>query len=287
VTITFNAANKKSEKVMVAAPEGNTPLTEKLVGSGHFSYVLAHLPEGFEFALFARLQSSLPLLLDREDLQNLTTKTTPEGIRAGLSKAFALLNSPIGIALKKQVQIDPLEFVPLVLEKLSHLRSEFSMRIVEGFFMSRDGRSCLLVAESRDSLTDSQTALTIQKFLDDTYPEVLTAGVKARIIGSLPHTLANSRSIQRDLRWLLPTATILLLILLCISLRDIRAFWVFVVPFFAAPPAIGLTRLVYGDLTGLAFCFSAFFPGRNRYIDPSSPPAVCGRRVEGYYPGLS
>lgn len=46
--------------------------------------------KGYEFALFARLQASLPMLLDREDLQNLTTKTTPEGIRAELAKTFAL-----------------------------------------------------------------------------------------------------------------------------------------------------------------------------------------------------
>jgi predicted exporter len=99
-----------------------------------------------------------------------------------------MLNSPTGIALKKQVQLDPLGLTTLALEKLNHLRSEHSMRIEDGFFMSRDGRSCLLVAESRDSLTNSQTALTVQKLLHAAYAESLAAGVQARIIGSLPHT---------------------------------------------------------------------------------------------------
>ncbi|MBU1567273.1 MAG: hypothetical protein KJ630_16825, partial [Proteobacteria bacterium] len=78
---------------------------------------------------------------------------------------------------------------------------------------------------------------------------------------SLPHTLANSQSIKQDLRMLLPVASVLLLILLCFTLRDIRAFAVFIVPFLAAPPAIGLTCLVYGDLTGIALGFGIVLLG--------------------------
>ncbi len=236
-------------------------LGERLTKSGHFSYVLAHLPAGYEFALFARLHASLPMLLDDKDLQKIAGKTSPEGMRTGLEKSFALLNSPTGIALKKQVQIDPLGLVTLGLDKLNYLRSEHSMRIDDGYFMSRDGRSCLLVAESRDSLTNSQTALTVQAFLDAAYPETLAPGVQARVIGSLPHTLANSQSIQNDLRQLLPAATILLFLLLAITLRDIRALVVFSVPYLAAPPAIAVARLVYGDLSSMALGFGIVLLG--------------------------
>ncbi|MFH0785681.1 MAG: MMPL family transporter [Pseudomonadota bacterium] len=261
ITLSLPGEGEISAAAKTALQQSAAKLGDKMTASGHFSYVLARLPKGYEFALFARLQASLPMLLNPLDLQTLAAKTSPEGIRAGLAKSFALLNSPTGIALKKQVQLDPLGFVPLVLEKLNHLRSEHSMRIDEGFFMSRDGRSCLLVAESRDSLTNSQTALTIQKLLDDAYPEVLATGVEARVIGSLPHTLANSQSIKRDLQLLLPVATILLLLLLSFSMRDIRALVVFSVPYLAAPPAIGITRLVYGDLSGMALGFGIVLLG--------------------------
>lgn len=261
ITLSVSGQLTDEQTVKKALQQSAAKLGEKMADSGHFSYVLARLPQGYEFALFARLQASLPLLLNQEDLHRFAAKTTPEGIREGLAKSFALLNSPTGIALKKQVQLDPLGLVPLVLEKLNHLRSEHTMRIEEGFFMSRDGRSCLLVAESRDSLTNSQTALIIQKLLDDAYPEVLAAGVKARVIGSLPHTLANSQSIQHDLQVLLPAATILLFLLLAFTLRDIRAILVFSVPYLAAPPAIAITRLVYGDLSSMALGFGIVLLG--------------------------
>lgn len=261
ITLSVSGEVVDDQTAKKALQQSAIKLDEKMAGSGHFSYVLARLPEGYEFALFARLQGSLPLLLDRKDLQSLAAKTSPEGIREGLAKSFALLNSPTGIALKKQVQLDPLGLVPLVLDKLNHLRSEHSMRLDEGFFMSRDGRSCMLVAESRDSLTNSQTALTVQKLLNDAYPDALAAGVTARVIGSLPHTLANSQSIKSDLQLLLPAATILLFILLAVTLRDIRALVVFSVPYLAAPPAIAITCLVYGDLSSMALGFGIVLLG--------------------------
>jgi len=244
-----------------ALQQSAAKLGDKLVASGNFSYVLSRLPEGYESALFSKLQASLPLLVDQGDKEDLIALTSPEGIKAGLEKGFALLNSPTGIALKRQVQLDPLGFVPLVLRKLNHLRSEFSMRIEDGFFMSRDGRSCLLVAESLDSLTDSHRAQVMQRFLDDAYLSALEPGVEARVIGSLPHTLANSTTIQRDLQLLLPAATVLLFFLLFCTLRDVRAIVVFGVPFLASAPAIGLTGLVYGSVSGISLAFGIVLLG--------------------------
>ena len=244
-----------------ALQESAKKLGELLAGSGHFSYVLSHLPEGYEFALFSSLQPSLPLLLDDKDLAALATMTSPEPLKAGLQKSFALLNSPAGIAMKKQVQSDPLGLISLALQKLNLLRTEFSMHIDEGFFMSKDNKSCLLVAESREPLTDSEQAGIIETFLDDAYQQALSNGIEGRVIGSLPHTLANSRSIKQDLRLLLPVATMLLLLLLGLTLRDIRALVVVSVPYMAAPLAIGVTSLIHGKLSGLALGFGIVLLG--------------------------
>ncbi|MGB3223345.1 MAG: hypothetical protein WBB23_11140 [Desulforhopalus sp.] len=236
-------------------------LGKQLEESKQFSFVLARLPKGYEIGLFTTLLPTLPLLFDSKDLYALETKTSIEGITAGLQKSFALLNSPAGIALKKHVQLDPLGLVPQVSEKLNYLRSEFSMTIDDGFFMSRDGRSCMIVAESIHSLTDPNSAFTVQKAVDDAYVSSLGGGIEARIIGSLPHTLANNKIIRRDLRLLLPAATILLALLLGFCLRNIRALVVLGIPFMAAPAAIGLTGFVYGDLSALALGFGIVLLG--------------------------
>lgn len=231
-----------------------------MADSGHFSYVLARLPAGYENALFASMQRSLPALLDHEGRSRLLEKTTPAGIAAGVNQAFSLLNGPGSMAMKRQVQHDPLGFSSLILNKLNHLRADFAVRLDDGFFISRDGRSCLVAAESRQSLTNLNNALELQSFFQNAQSR-LAPGIEMRLIGSLPHTLANSATIKHDLRVLLPIASVLLLGLLLFSLRSPRALVVFIVPFLAAPPAIALTRVVHGELTGLALGFGIVLLG--------------------------
>jgi predicted exporter len=218
------------------------------------------LPAGYENALFVSVKRALPALLDHEGRSRLLEKTTPAGIAAGVNQAFSLLNGPGSMAMKRQVQHDPLGFSSLILSKLSHLRADFALRLDDGFFISRDGRSCLVAAESRQSLTNLNNALELQSFFRNAQSR-LPPGIEMRLIGSLPHTLANSATIKHDLRVLLPIASVLLLGLLLFSLRSPRALAVFIVPFLAAPPAIGLTRLVHGELTGLALGFGIVLLG--------------------------
>ncbi len=262
ITVSINEESGKHVSVSKKSLQESTKkLGDLLTESGHFSYVLSHLPQGYEFSLFAGLQPSLPLLLDEGDLATLATMITPAGIQAGLQKSFALLNSPAGIAMKKQVQVDPLGLITLALQKLNLMRSEFSVRIDEGFFMSKDGKSCLLVAESLDSLTNSERAAAIEKIVDDAYRQALPPGIEASVIGSLPHTLANSRSVANDLRVLLPLASVLLVLLFGVALRNIRFLVVVSVPYLAAPPAIALTSLFYDKLSGLALGFGIVLLG--------------------------
>lgn len=226
-----------------------------------FSHVVSQLPQGFELELFKSVNPHLPVLLDQKDLASLEALTTPAGTHDALLDDFALLNSPAGFAAKKQVQQDPLGIIRLVLGKLKHLRSEYSMRIIDGFLMSSDGTSCLVMAESSLRLTDGNNAERVQGVLDRAYAESLASGVQARVIGSLPHTLANSRSIQHDLRTLLPIASILLLVLLGVTLRDIRALVVLSVPFMAAPLAMSATNFIFGKVSALALGFGIVLIG--------------------------
>ncbi|MEN8140720.1 MAG: MMPL family transporter [Thermodesulfobacteriota bacterium] len=226
-----------------------------------FSHVMARLPQGFELELFRTMQPFLPVLLDHNDLAALEAATTPSGLQAAMAKNFALLNSPAGFIAKGQVQQDPLGMIRLVLEKLKSLRAEYDMRLTDGFLMSSDGRSCLVMAESKLPLTDAHNAQNTQTILDAAYDKSLAPGVEPFVIGSLPHTLANSRSIQHDLRLLLPLASILLLTLLGLSLRDVRAVAVLSVPFMAAPLAIWATDLAFGKISALALGFGIVLLG--------------------------
>lgn len=233
----------------------------QLEKSEHFSFVLYHMAKGYESSFMKTLVQSLPLLLDNSDYKTLEEKITKAGITSGLDQTFALLNSPAGIGMKRHIQKDPLGFSLLGLEKMNYLRSEFSMAIEDGFFMSKDKRSCLLIAEATESLTDSNGAAIIRDFLEEAYGKSLSENIDATIIGSLPHTLANATTIQHDLRVLLPVATLLLVLLLALTLRSVKGFLVFAIPLMAAPPAIGLASLIHGELSRLALGFGIVLLG--------------------------
>jgi len=89
----------------------------------------------------------------------------------------------------------------------------------------------------------------------------LVHGVSARIIGALPHTLANARTVQKDLRKLLPLATLTLFIFFFLIFRDPRALLVVGIPFMAAPVAIAVLRLFYDRVSAIALGFGIVLLG--------------------------
>jgi uncharacterized protein len=248
-------------EALAALKEGTTRAGEAMAAADLFAEVIYRFPADFEWTLFQELEPHLPALLSREDLAGLASMLTDNGLEQLLQDGFALLNSPAGLIVKRQVQRDPLGLMPIVLQKLSHLKNDFAGTVADGFFISGDNRSTLLLAESTKPLTDSKSAREVQQLLRTVMVDSLPAGVEWRVIGSLPHTLANADSIQRDLRLLLPLATMLLLTLLLVTLKDFRALLVLGIPFLAAPAAIAAMGMLYGRVSALALGFGIVLIG--------------------------
>ncbi len=232
-----------------------------LEDSPYFSQVVYQLPKGFEFIIAELLFPALPNLFGSGDLAWLAPRLTDEGVRQIMAANFALLNSPAGLAVKKQLIRDPLGLLPHFLKRLQELRGELAVSMQDGLFMSRDGKHCLLWAESVQSLTDSKQAARVDSFVQQVLAEELAPGIKARIIGPLPHTLANARTVQKDLKRLLPLALISLLILLILTLKKLRAVFVVAIPFLAAPVALAVVGKVFGSISIMALGFGIVLLG--------------------------
>jgi predicted exporter len=232
-----------------------------LVEDPVFMEVLYQLPSGYEWKLLDQLWTHLPALLTEEDLRRIQLQLTTDGLNQALTEDFALLNSPAGLPLKEQISRDPLGLSRLLIKRLSSLRGEFTAQIRDGFFFSKDGRSCLIWAESALPLTDSRAAEQVQNEVQKALEQGLVHGVSARIIGALPHTLANARTVQRDLRKLLPLATLTLFIFFFLIFQDPRALLVVGIPFMAAPVAIAVLRLFYDRVSAIALGFGIVLLG--------------------------
>jgi hypothetical protein len=236
-------------------------LGEKLVASALFSEVFYRLPPGYEFQLAVDLKRSLPVLADGGDLRRFAELTAPARLREKIREDYLALNSLAGLALRQSIQQDPLGFTGVMLEKLTALRGGMRLVLRDGYFVSSDGRHCLLWAESNIPLTSSNNAALLKRQITAALAASLTDGVTARIIGPLPHTLANADTIRADLGKLLPLAVIALVFFLVVFLRDWRALLLVVIPFLAAPPAIALLAAVYGKVSAMALGFGIVLLG--------------------------
>lgn len=264
VVITLSADLRQFENKQAAQNALTTSaeaLGKELESSESFSEVLARLPSGYEQGMFQGFAPYLPLLLDDDDLSVLQQRISPEGLQKQFRELFATLNSPQGLGLKQFLQYDPLGIMGLFLEKLEHLRGESTMQIKNGFFLSADGLHCLVQADSSASLVDSNIAFKVEKELETIYSKALSPGISPLVIGSLPHTVANAKTVQKDLRLLLPIASVLLILLLLTAIRSIRAAFIFSIPFLAAPLAIGITNWWFGEVSRLALGFGVVLLG--------------------------
>lgn len=223
--------------------------------------VVYRLPPGFERSLFTELWPLLPVIADQDDYKIFQDAVSEDGVRIRLKRDFQLLNSPAGIGLKNRIVNDPLGLSFLIFDKLKSLQGEFAVTIRDGIFVSEDQKSCLIWADSSKPLTDSQHALMVQAVLDKALADGLRQGITAEVIGTLPHTLANIRTVKRDLSLLLPLATISLVCFLIFSFKSLRGILVVGIPFLAALPAIAILNLVYGKVSGLALGFGIVLTG--------------------------
>ncbi|RKX58801.1 MAG: hypothetical protein DRP37_07500 [Thermodesulfobacteriota bacterium] len=248
--------NEVEQALKTSAGQVGSALAENSV----FREVLYQLPSGYEWKLLDQLWTHLPALLTEEDLDRIQSQLTADGLNQALAEDFALLNSPAGFPLKEQIRGDPLGLSRLLIKRLSSLRGEFTAQIRDGFFFSQDGRSCLIWAESALPLTDSKAAEQVQSEVQKAL-KGLVHGVSARIIGALPHTLANARTVQKDLRKLLPLATLTLFVFFFLIFRNPRALLVVGIPFMAAPAAIAVLRLFYDRVSAIALGFGIVLLG--------------------------
>ncbi|OGR03134.1 MAG: hypothetical protein A2511_04580, partial [Deltaproteobacteria bacterium RIFOXYD12_FULL_50_9] len=168
---------------------------------------------------------------------------------------------PVGMGMKEQIQADPLGFSLVALKRIEGLKGELAVQVRDGFFMSADGLHCLIWAESKLSLTDSSSAEKVDTFVRAALAKGLAPGIKADIIGSLPHTLANSRTIRHDLDLLMPLAFIVFFVLFIVMLKDWRGVLVIAVPFLAGAPAVALYSLFYTKISAMALGFGIALVG--------------------------
>ncbi|PLY02788.1 MAG: hypothetical protein C0623_03245 [Desulfuromonas sp.] len=206
------------------------------------------------------LGNALPFLLEADDLEQIEQQLTPEKIDRQLATRFAELLQPQGIALKESIRHDPLGLQQLAFAKLGYLNPLPGVRIEQGQFVSADGRSSLLLADTPALITD---AVAGRKLVDAFAGarRVLPVGITADLLSGHPYTLANAEAIQKDMQRVLVVSGVGILLLFTLFLRRLHAVAVFLLPLFCIAAALVITSLWFGRVSGITIGFGAVLLG--------------------------
>lgn len=235
----------------------------------------------------ARLLPSLADARDRAALLDLDEYA----VRERLADSYTRLLSPEGWGMKELVRSDPLGLAPLALGKLQAVNLIPGARVVDGHFLSADGRHALLLADTPVAITDSAGA---QKLLDafDRARAGLPPGVRATLVSGHRYTLANASVIKQDLALVLSLSSLAILAIYIGFLRSRWAFFVFLLPASVLILASGAVTLLYpavfamtigfgGVLLGIAdeYAMHVYFAFRRGTDDPARTVGEVARPV--------
>ncbi|OEU73577.1 MAG: hypothetical protein BA869_12675 [Desulfuromonadales bacterium C00003107] len=176
------------------------------------------------------LQDAFPSILDAKDLEAMASDYDKGGVRQRLQENYEQLFAPEGWALKGLIRRDPLSIYQFGLKKLRYINMIPQMRLVDNHFVSAEGKSALLLAETPIPMTDSAGAETLLASFAEAVDKTLPDNISATLVAGHRYTLANAQAIQEDLWRILTGSMLALLALFFCFLRSPRAGFVFLLP---------------------------------------------------------
>ncbi|OHB32444.1 MAG: hypothetical protein A2X84_07950 [Desulfuromonadaceae bacterium GWC2_58_13] len=207
------------------------------------------------------LETNLPLLLGADDRQRIADELTPERVRGRLETDYQRMLSPEGWLLKGGIRRDPLELRNLGLDKLRFVNPIAKTRLHNGHFLSSDGRSALIIADSSVAITDSGGGARMLEQFRQAADGVLPKGIEASLVSGHAYTVANAEAIQRDLFVVLTASTLGLAVLFMLFLRSWRSLFVFLVPVSVVGLAAVAVSWCYPAVSGVTLGFGAVLLG--------------------------
>lgn len=227
----------------------------------YFTKVLNGPPLQVQHDLPQQLLQALPSLVNDEDLALIEKRLHREALQQRLTELREQLFTPQGWMAKQQMQRDPLQLWQISANHLRHLNPMAQADQQQRDFVSRDGRHRLIVADTDvpigDAIAGGKLLDSLQRCIDRT----VSSGIKATVVSGHQYTIANARTIQRDLRVVLGVSTVAILLIFVFALRSWRALFVFVLPASVLGFSAAAVALFFPTVSGITIGFGAVLLG--------------------------
>lgn len=259
IFILLSSENKSEQAIkrLEKAVEKSGAMIENNPG---FRDVFYRIPPESSKEITEYVLKQYPALFIADDLAFFEKKTRVSEVDKSLRILFSILNSPAGFMLADNMTADPFGLALHKLNSLKQIRGNLKINFKNGF-LTNGKNTYLIYAESTLPLTESTGATTINSLLRQIFSASLDDGMSFETVGSLSHTLANEQAIKRDLKLLLPLASLILITIFLLMFRKWISVIAAVVPMLASIPAIAVTSYFYEEVSGLALGFGIVLLG--------------------------
>jgi uncharacterized protein len=227
----------------------------------YYSRVIAgpDLPVPEEF--FPWLLGVSPSLMTASDMEKVRSLLTPESVDTRLRNVRTILGSAEGSALKPLLREDPLQLYLIILEKLRYVNMFKGMVLTENHFISGDGKNALLIAETPVKFTDAMGSKDLVAYTKRVIDTHIPRGITTSFLSGHAYTTANAETIKEDLYVILTCASIAILALLFLFMRNWRAIFVFLVPTSVVCIATAGILCVYDTISAVTIAFGSVLMG--------------------------
>lgn len=144
--------------IVIEFPKGAEPaaygplldaIGQRLQSSPRMQTVTWKVPD--PFSLVGKVLPYSMLVLDPAQLNGVAAKLSDQNIRAAVERNKSLLQTPQSTAVKKIVQIDPFNLLPIYLDKLQGAGGSLKVDFSSGYYVASDQSSAIIIAKPRQA----------------------------------------------------------------------------------------------------------------------------------------
>ena len=229
------------------------PLVEKIESGIVESEVLDDIQEFFEY---------VPQIVTEDELFVIEKEITAENVRVKLKQGYKNMLSMNSMFLNNFIRNDPISVKTGYLKEIKGLAESMGYRakIQKGNFISMDEKHAMLILTTPVLITDSEGARRLIDYIGKQI-ESLPEYVEVDVICGHRHTLSNEDILKKDIAKTVFIATFMLLILIIVVFRSLRALLVFLIPAVAIVISMNMTSMLIGSLSSFVVGLSAVVVG--------------------------
>lgn len=236
-------------------------LSEAIASSPYITNVTTGPVSNRDVDLYRFILKILPNIATEDDLKKISEILTEDYIGEQLMDGYSGLFMPEGSLITEYFRLDPLNLKSVILKKLVSLNIIPEASLKDNHFVDQSGRNVLVIADTSVDVTDAANAEKMLSDLDTIRKKTVPDGVDMLIMSPQSYTVANAKTIKKDLFVVLSISSLSMVILFFLFLKNWRAGFVLLISFASFAIALVGVSFIYQTVSAITIGFGSVLLG--------------------------